>query len=377
MDKSQQKNSLVADDVAIFNAEGGDESVAQGTRRNSLLANDVWTDGPSARVKKSKRVKTVSLYAFVGIVSFLLFLYLSFPFNVVKEVLVGKVNEVFIQSKLPVRMTVGNFGLKFPVGLALEDIQVNNVNDPSASIKIGKASVVLSVLSPLWGRVSADLRLEQSGGSVDVEVNQSIRGIISTLNSRSFKLPGGYLRLEFKKFELKPLIASALAYVRSGNNPALQTIQPFLRTEISGLLSGKMGLEVPTSSDSAEGIESDVDLRINNAYFEMKDETLAIPRQDFSDAVIKAKLAKKSLEILPETKIISNDLGVQLSGRMSVSDRMDVTDVKLNLGLSLKGKIEENFKTLLPVLLGCDLSKMVDGKMNVELSGHFSALTCS
>jgi len=62
---------------------------------------------------------------------------------------------------------------------------------------------------------------------------------------------------------------------------------------------------------------------------------------------------------------------------LSISDRIDVTDVKLNLGLTLKGKIEENFKTLLPVLLGCDLSKMVGGKMNVELSGHFSALTCS
>ncbi|MEY4064890.1 MAG: hypothetical protein RIR26_1098 [Pseudomonadota bacterium] len=377
MDKSQQKNSLVADDIAAIDAEANEESPSQVARRNTLLSNDVWTDGPSARVRKSKRVKTLTLYAFVGVLSFLLFLYLSFPFNVVKEVLVGKVNEVFIQSKLPVRMAVGNFGMKLPVGIALEDIQLNNVNDPSASLKIGKASVVLSVLSPLLGNLAADVRLEQSGGSVDVEVNQSIRGIIAALSSRSTKLPGGHLRLEFKKFELKPLIASALAFVRSGNNPALQTIQPFLRTEVSGLLSGKISLDVPTSSDSAEKIESDVDLRFNNAYFEMKDETLAIPRQDFSEAVIKAKLAKKSLEILPETKIISNDLGVRLSGRLSISDRMDVTDVKLNLGLTLKGKIEENFKTLLPVLLGCDLSKMAGGQMNVELSGHFSALTCS
>jgi hypothetical protein len=176
---------------------------------------------------------------------------------------------------------------------------------------------------------------------------------------------------------LKPLIASALAYVRSGNNPALQTIQPFLRTEVSGLLSGKIKLDVPSPGDSFDKVTSDIDLKISKAYFEMKDETLAIPRQDFSEARIKAKLVKKSLEIPAETKLISNDLGLNLSGRMSVSDRMDITDVKLNLGLTLKGKIEENFKTLLPVILGCDLAKMVGGKMDVELSGNFSALTCN
>ena len=378
MDKSQPRNSLVVEDMPVLKPDDeAEEFVSASPKRTSLLATDTWSEGVSPRVKKSKRFKLFTTYAIVGVFSFLIFLYLSFPFNVVKEVLVGKVNEVFIQAKLPVRMTVGSFKPKFPLGLSFEDIQLSNVNDPSATVKIGKASVAISLLAPLLGNVAADLRLEQSGGSVEIETTQSIRGLIAAGNSRSFKLPSGDVVIEFTRFELKPLIASALAYVRSGNNPALQTIQPFLRTEVSGLLSGKIKLDVPSPGDSFDKVTSDIDLKISKAYFEMKDETLAIPRQDFSEARIKAKLAKKSLEIPAETKLISNDLGLNLSGRMSVSDRMDITDVKLNLGLTLKGKIEENFKTLLPVILGCDLAKMVGGKMDVELSGNFSALTCN
>ena len=378
MEKSQPRSSLVVEDVPNSNSEQDSEEYleAKPLKRGSLLGSDVWAEGIYSKTKKSKKVRFYVMYFVVGILSFLLFLYLSFPFNVVKEVLVGKVNDSFVQSKVPVRMTVGNFRPKFPLGLYFEDVQLNNVNDPLASIKIGKASVSLSVLSLFLGNISSDLRIEQSGGSVEIETTHSIRGLLASASSKVLKLPPGDLVIDFNRFELKPLIASALGYVRSGNNPALQTIQPFLRTEVSGLLSGKIKLQVPIAADSFDKVNSDVDLTILQAYFEMKDETLAIPIQDFSEARIKLKLNKKSIEIPNETRLIANDIGINLSGRMSVSERMDITDVKLNLGLVLKGKIEENFKTLIPVILGWDLGKMSGGKMDVELSGNFSALTC-
>lgn len=379
MDKANPpRSSLFVEDMPS-NTPGEDvEEIFETTttRRTQLFGSDTWSEAIPQRTKKGKKYKLYVTYSVVGILSFLIFLYLSFPFNVVKEVLAGKVNESFIQSKLPLRMTLGSLRPKFPLGLTLEDIQLNNVNDPLASIKIGKASVSISILAPFVGNVAADVRLEQSGGRVEIATSQSIRSLVSLSSSRSFKLPSGSTSITFNKFELKPLMASLLGYVRSGNNPSLQTIQPFLRTEVSGQLSGKIKLDVPSPGDSFDKVTSDVDLKIVQGYFEMKDETLAIPRQDFSDAIIKAKLAKKSLEIPADTKLISNDLGINLSGRMSVSDRMDITDVKLNLGLMMKGKIEENFKNILPLMLGCDLSKISGNKLDVELSGVFSALTC-
>lgn len=380
MDKSQPHSSLIVEDLPVLTAENdgsGDSAAPSILPMRSQFGVDSWGDTISPRAKKNKKTRTALTYAGVGVFSFLLFLYLSFPFNVVKEVAVSKINDTFIQQKLPIRISVASFKPKFPLGINLEDIQVSNVNDSSANVKIGRATFSLNVLSVLIGKVDADVRLTQSGGSLEMNVYDSIASIIKSSRSPSGRLPSGHVRVVFSSFEIFPFVANALAFIRSGNNPALQTIQPFLRTEISGQVSGTAKLDLPENGESLDKATADVNLKIDKAYFEMKDETLAIPRQEFSAAVIKMKMANKSIEIPQDTKIVANDIGIDLSGRMSVSDNLGVNDVKLKLGLTLKGKIEENFKTLLPVILGCDLAKMVGGKMSVELSGNFSALTCN
>lgn len=379
MDKSQPQSSLIVEDLPVLNSDRNAEDDSPEnvpTTMRSQFGTDTWTDSITPRSKKTKRTKVILTYVGVGIISFLIFLYLSFPFNVVKEVIISKVNETFIQQKLPIRISVASFKPKFPIGINLEDIQVSNVNDPLANIKIGKASAWVNVLSLLIGKVDADVRLTQSGGSLDMNYNVGLAALPKMARQSSSGLPAGNARLTFQNFEIKPLVANALAFVRSGNNPALQTIQPFLRTEVSGQISGNIRLDLPSFSETLDKMLLDVDLKIGKAYFEMKDETLAIPRQEFTDARAKLKLSKKSIEIPTETKFIANDIGINLSGRMNVSDNLGVNDVQLKLGLLLKGKIEENFKTLLPVILGCDLTKMVNGKMDVELNGNFSALTC-
>ncbi len=379
MDKTQPQSSLIVEDLPVLNPDKEIEvenvSMSMSPLRTQL-GTDAWGDGISPRIKKTKRMRTFLIYGGVGILSFLLFLYISFPFNVVKEVAVSKVNEVFIENKLPIRVRVAGLKLKLPIGIQLEEIQLVNVNDSSAGIKIGRATASVSVLSLLLGKVDADVRLTQSGGNVEINFNDKISSLLKIARSPNVRLPSGNLKVDFKTFEIAPFIANALAYVRSGNNPALQTIQPFLRLEVSGQLSGYARLALPDVGESLEKATADVDLKIGKAFFLMKDETLNIPRQEFTDARIKAKLLKKSIDIPTETKLIANDIGINLSGRLNVSDNLSVNDVKLNLGLDLKGKVEENFKNLLPIILGCDMAKMVGGKLDAELSGVIGALTC-
>jgi type II secretion system protein N len=380
MQKEQPPSSLIVEDIPVIAAErseGISGSSASSSSMRPQFGDDMWSDTVNHRSKKDKRKRLIMTYAGVGIVSFLLFLYLSFPFNVVKEVVVSKTNEILIQQQLPIRVSVGDFNLKFPVGISLEDIQLTNVNEPLATVKIGRASFSFHVLPLLIGQLEGDLRLTQSGGSLDVSIGSSIAGLVKLTRSPSALLPSGSMRATFVNFEVRPFIDNALAFVRSGNSPMLQTIQPFLRTEVSGQISGSAHFDLPEIGESLDRATADLDFKINQAYFEMRDETLAIPRQEFSEARIKLKLIKKSIEIPTDTRLLANDIGINLSGRMNVSDNFLINDVKLKLGLTLKGKIEENFKTLLPIILGCDLSKMVGGKMDVELSGNFSALTCS
>jgi type II secretion system protein N len=379
MDKTQPQSSLIVEDLPVFNpaADMDDDTLSvTAASVRSQFGTDAWGDAGNPRAKKTRKLRTYLTYGVVGLFSFLLFLYFSFPFNVVKEVAISKVNEVFIQNKLPIRISVAGLKLKFPIGVQLENIEISNVNDSNAGVKIGRAVTTVSLLPVLWGKVDANVLITQSGGNLELSYSDKISSIIKMANSRNARLPSGKIDLEFRNFEIRSFVANALAFVRSGNNPALQTIQPLLRLNVSGALHGRAKLSLPEVSESFDKALADVDVSIKKATFKMDDETLAIPEQEFTDARVKLKLSKKSVDIPAETKFVAKDISINLSGRMNVSDNLSVNDVNLKLGLVLKGKIEENFKFLLPLMLSCDSSKLVDGKMDAELSGVFGALTC-
>lgn len=379
MEAQPPKSSLLVEDIPVLAAqkEISEEAVSMvAAPARSQYGADLFGDVPQLRVRKSKRAKLIAIYSAVGFISFLFFLYLSFPINVVKEVAVSKVNEMFIQRRMPVRLSVASLKFKFPVGVALEDIQVMNVTDSDATVKIGRVAASLNMLPIFAGKLDASVRVTQSGGSLEVNVSDSLYSIFKMATAKNVRLPSGQLDVTFTNFEIKSLVANALAYVKAQDNPNLKTIEPFLKTEIGGQITGLSTVELPPVGDSFDRASANVDLKLVKAYLAFKDESIQIPQQDFSAARIKVNLAKKSLEITPDTKFIANDIGVDIAGRMNISDALSVNDVNLKLALTLKGKIEEQFKYLLPAVFGCDQSKMADGKMDFELTGSFGALAC-
>ncbi|MEY2987981.1 MAG: hypothetical protein RJB13_1502, partial [Pseudomonadota bacterium] len=196
-------------------------------------------------------------------------------------------------------------------------------------------------------------------------------------NSRTFRLPPAKVDFKFKGFQIQPFIAGLLGYVRSSNNPAVKTFESLLQTDVSGLVNGKINVVIPDPGDSVDKITADIDLDIAKGFFEIKDENLAIPKQNFSEAKIQAKLRKKVINVTPATKFEANDIKLGLSGDLSLSDRFDVTDIKLKMSLKLLGRFKENFDFTLPVGIGCNPSKMVEGEMDVEFSGVIGAMTCT
>ncbi|MEN9809385.1 MAG: hypothetical protein RLZZ488_952 [Pseudomonadota bacterium] len=379
MDTQPPKGSLLVEDLPVLAAqkEIAEEAVSMiAAPARSQYGADLFGDFPQLRIRKSKRAKLIAIYAAVGFVSFLFFLYLSFPINVVKEVAVSKVNELFIQRRMPVRLSVASLKFKFPVGVSLEDIQVMNVTDSDATVKIGRVAASLNVLPIFVGKIDASLRVTQSGGSLDVNVSDSLYSLFKLATAKNVRLPSGQLAVTFTNFEIKSLVANALAYVRAQDSPNLKTIEPFLKTEIGGQLTGLSTVELPPAGESFEKARANIDVKLVKAYLAFRDESIQIPQQDFSAARIRLNLAKKSLEITQDTKFIANDIGVDVAGRVNISDSLAVNDVNLKLALTLKGKLEEQFKYLLPAVFGCDQGKMVDGKMDFELSGSFGALAC-
>jgi len=400
MDKTQPKNSLLVEDIPILAAETSEaaESV-DGTAApmRSQFGSEAWGDTLSPRVKKLKRSKIILTQTLFGLAVFIVFLCLTFPMNVVKEVIVTKVNTSLSENNVPVRLNIGALKTRFPLGVSLEDVQVSNMNNATAVVKIGKLDATLNVLPMFIGRLSADLRITQSGGSIAIRYHDSLLSLLK-MTQKNARFPSGTARIAFSNFEILQYTASlfellkpegASAGGRGGSSASMSefasqllsstlavAIQPFLESEVGGQITGSIQLELPAPGESFDLAKGDLDLKIGKAYFEMKDETFAIPKQEFNEARIKAKLEKKTITIPNETKLLASDVGIELSGSMNVTESLSINDVKLALSMLMKGKIEENFKTLLLVMIGCDPQKMVNGKMDVELTGNFSALTC-
>lgn len=378
MDKTEPRSSLIVEDMPTLTALGDSAGVGEETlRKGNSFSSDLWIESVSPRAKKTNRLKSTLAYLIVGIVSFLIFLYISFPFNVVREVFVSRINESMIQAKLPIRMTLGRIGPVLPLGIALEDVQITNINAPDAKLNLKRAELSPSLLSLFLGNLSVSLAVEQSDGSVELDMTSGISGLSKSLNSRSFRLPAAQVELQFKSFQIQPFIAGLLGYVRSSNNPAVKTFESLLQTDVSGLVNGKVKFVNPDPGDSVERMTADVDIEIVKGFFEIKDENLAIPKQTFTEAKVQAKLSKKVLNITPATKFDANDIKLTLSGDLDFSDQFDVTNIKLKMALKLLGRLKENFDFTLPVGVGCNPSKMVDGEMNVEFSGVMGAMTCT
>lgn len=378
MDKTEGRSSLIVEDLPTLSVVGEAESVTQDAfRKDNSFASDLWVESIAPRTKKKSRLKTVVAYVSVGLISFFIFLYLSFPFNVVREVFVSRINESMIQSQLPLRLTLGRIGPVFPVGVSLENLEITNINVPEAKLKIKSAEVSPSLLSLFTGSLSLSIDIEQAGGSLDVEFTSGISGLTKSLNSRSFRLPPAEVAIQLKSFQIQPFIAGFLGYVRSSNNPAVKTFESLLQTDVSGLLSGKIRAINPEPGDSVDNMTVDVEIDIAKGAFEITDENLAIPRQTFTEAKLYAKLRKKIFTISEKTKFNANDIKLALSGDLKLSDNLDVTDIKLKMSLKLLGRFKENFDFTLPVGIGCSPAKMVEGEMDVEFSGVIGAMTCT
>ncbi|MEN9809386.1 MAG: hypothetical protein RLZZ488_953 [Pseudomonadota bacterium] len=400
MDKTQPKSSLLVEDLPVLAADDTavDESMAvTAAPLRSQFGSESWGDTISHRIKKLNRTRIILTQTLFGMVVFFLFLYLTFPLNVVKEVIVTKVNTALSEKNVPVRVNVGSLKVRFPLGVSLEDLQVSNINNAAAVVKIGKLDATVKFLPVFIGRLSADFRVTQSGGSVGLLYHDSIIDLVK-MTQKNVRIPSGNVKITFSNFEILQYTTSLLELLkpegssvggRGGSSANMSefasqllsstlavAIQPFLESEVGGQISGAIQLNLPAPGESFNLAKGDLDLKIGKAYFEMKDETFAIPRQDFNEARIKAKLEKKTITIPNETKLLASDVGIELSGSMNVSESLSVNDVKLALSMLMKGKIEENFKTLLLVMIGCDPQKMVNGKMDVELTGNFSALSC-
>lgn len=348
--------------------EGAEQAVDETQElRNALrltpLSQSGWEEDTEGKPRKKSRVKSAAFLAVLGILSFFFFLYLTFPYGVIKEVASVKITEQIQASGYPVSVRIGALKPYWFTGLELNNVVVKNVSDPTAVVKLGEVITRVSVLPLFIGRLSVSTRVTQAGGSLELDAKIPISSLIKGAPNPRM------IEVNLKNFAIDGFFNHLLAIPKASKDPAMILVQPILsKTTAGGSLTGRMAFE---NIDKMTGA---INLNLVNLFLHINDETLKIPQQNFSTAKIDIKYQNNTL-IFNDTKLEAPDIGIALSGNISLPEsRNAVAEANLDMTLTMHGAIEKSLGMIVPNLMRC--KPLANGELKAKLQGPLTQMTC-
>lgn len=325
-------------------------------------------DQPTKKSGKPLYLKWLR-YAALGAISFLFFLYTTFPYGVLKEVVVDRVNQEIQASGMPIRVSIQSLEPYWFTGLEMKNFAVRNVSSPTASLNLETARIYVNPFSLFIGRIGIRLYLTQSSGWTSFRMAIPILTLLSGAPSPSSAT------LDLRGFSLDPFLNHALALAAGSKDPAMLLVAPLLsKTSIGGKLSGTIDFSNP-SPEHFGNATGNFEISVSDGFLHIADETLKIRKQSFTTANLDLKFESSALVLGKETKFVAEDIEISLDGRISLPDlNKQPTQVDLNLGLTMRDKILDSLGFIVPNMLRCP--PMVEGVLKVNLSGPLSGMSC-
>lgn len=289
--------------------------------------------------------------------SFLFFLYMSFPYGVLKEAISSQIQ---LATGITVRME--SLGPAFPFGFSAEDVEVYKGQSARVKVKSVKARVSIFQLFLMRLGVSIDAE-DTKGGDLSVGVGYGFLDLISG----NAGLPS-HISLSASRFSLDSLASFGIqTAVDSGVGGAIAG--PLIaKLGLKGNLTGKADVSLNGKSPSQSS--GSVKISLVDSVLVLSDPSLNFPDQSFKTAQISASLAGGSLNIDPATRLTTADLDVGVDGKVALRASMPSSDLSLKAFLKLQGLLGEQYGMLVDGLSN-GMSK--NGSMNLQITGTLSA----
>ena len=306
-----------------------------------------------------KKVSSAILYLFVGVVGFVLFLYLSFPYEVLKEALLFRASN---QSGVSIR--IEELNPVFPLGMYAKNVTINSDAKESDRFKLNSLSAYISFLQLFFG----NLQIEASGvdlerGSVKVKTRF---GLFSLLSSKGIPIPT-YVGVNATRFSIGPVVDFAVSQT-SLNSDAGLLLKPLLESlDLDGKLDGKVGLSIDSKLSRSKG---SMKLELQELVLKSYDQNLDFPDQSFKKALVEATLSGGLLKVKETTGFVSQDLDIGCNGTISQKVPLSGSIVDLNVSLKLGKPLQEHFLLLLDAATGRDTGGKISLKLTGEISPH-------
>lgn len=293
----------------------------------------------------AKQLQRLLRYLGVGLLAYLLFLYLTFPGNLIKDRVLSEVERAFGTGVRARDMSIGLIG-----GVQLNGVELDL---PRGPIQLDRLQVRPRLLSLLIGRRSASFlaRVRQS------EVGGSVSQRRETIE----------LELQLKKVEL-PLVLGLLGQKDlnlTGSANGQLTLAGPSREIPAGNLShakGQLTLNIPKPVLEA----STITLPQNPMFGPMSGVPLALPRTAFQDFGLNLSLSQGAAKV-NKLALKGDDLSANVGGTLQLASLLPLSQLQLNVELNVGSKYRpqlDTFKGLLPTSMKVD-----GGKISFNVGG--------
>ena len=291
-------------------------------------------------------------YVLLFVISFIFFLYLTFPYGVLKETMAA-----VISKQIGLDIHIGELRPNLPLGFDLTDVSVV----PSGGgprIELKEAQINLSVLNFLFGSLAVSLDLEDKDrGELSTSIKFSLIDVIKK-NYVPYKVS-----LDASKFGVGQFIVFGLNRLvnRPGNAAGQMFTSLVDQMKIMGKLQGEatFALDVSNLSDSS----GNVNLKLNNASLKLDNPSLEMSDQTFTKAQFQASMSGGSLNIAKDSGFQSQELQLGFSGDARLKPQFGQSQLNFNINLRLDKSLKDNFGVLV------DAQGGTDGAIKISIKG--------
>ena len=295
-------------------------------------------------------------YAILFVVSFLFFVYLTFPFNILKESVVMKLNKA-------TGLNIAVYDLSPSLLLGIEAQGVSLKTPTGQEVKFSVVEVSLSTLHLFIGRLRCVLEVQDAQENpLEVAAGFGLFSLIADATSGKPPLPDK-ITVKASNYGLNDLTAYALSFYagKASTNPLIVPLleQMEVRGSLNVDIKLALDLEDPTASDGS------LDLNIGEFVLAMNAPDFTIDDQIFEKALIKANLSGGSLKIQEDSEFSSQDISVQISGNLDLKTPLPSSVMNLSIPLQIKGALKDQFGFLIDAML----KGTSDGNIPLQVRG--------
>ncbi len=300
----------------------------------------------------AKTILQIGALVALFVVSFVLFLFLTFPYEVLKESLAAEVSQ-----STGYTIQIGEMSANFPLGLTADNIRIGAASG-NATMSFKSLSVDVAVLKLLLGRVSAEVGAKAGPGQLEVVADFGIFDLIS-----GQPVPK-HFRFESKNFPLDDIVTFALNNAASSPT-ANPMVAPLLSAiGVSGMLNGNadFNLDVKNPTQSTGSAE----ISLAKAILKLSHPSLGLPDQEFKKAQIKAKVEAGSVVLDKSSGFVSDELELLTDGKITLKQVPLTSLLDLKIIFKLNKGLKEKFGFLIDAMTGSATS---EGQLTMQVRG--------